>query len=99
MLQAFANSLRIPDLRKKILFTFAIIAVFRLGTFIPTPGIDGSNLAKFFDNLARSQGSTLFGIMSLFSGGAMHRMTIFALGIMPYISSSIIMQLLTVVVP
>lgn len=99
MLSAFANSLRIPDLRKKILFTFGIIAVFRLGTFIPTPGIDGANLAVFFDNLAKSQGGTLFGVMSLFSGGALHRMTIFALGIMPYISSSIIMQLLTVVIP
>jgi preprotein translocase subunit SecY len=99
MLQAFANTFKIPDLRKKILFTFGIIAVYRLGTFIPTPGIDGAKLAMFFENIARTQGGTLFGVMNLFSGGAMHRLTIFALGIMPYISSSIIMQLLTVVIP
>ncbi len=99
MLQAFANTFKIPDLRKKILITFGIIAVYRLGTFIPTPGIDGAKLSVFFDNLARSQGGTLFGVMNLFSGGAIHRLTIFALGIMPYISSSIIMQLLTVVIP
>ncbi len=99
MLQAFADTLKIPDLRKKLAITFAVIAVFRLGTFIPTPGIDGANLAKFFDNLARTQGGSLFGVMNLFSGGAIHRLTIFALGIMPYISSSIIMQLLTVVIP
>ncbi len=99
MLQAFANAFKIPDLRKKILITLAIIAVYRLGTYIPTPGIDGAKLAVFFDNLARTQGGTLFGVMNLFSGGAIHRLTIFALGIMPYISSSIIMQLLTVVIP
>ncbi|MGH7198499.1 MAG: preprotein translocase subunit SecY [Candidatus Omnitrophota bacterium] len=99
MLQAFANTFKIPDLRNKILFTFGIIAVYRLGTFIPTPGIDGAKLALFFENIARTQGGTLFGVMNLFSGGAMHRLTIFALGIMPYISSSIIMQLLTVVIP
>ncbi len=99
MLQAFADTFKIPDLRKKILITFAVIAVFRLGTFIPTPGIDGAKLAQFFDNLTRTQGSNLFGVMNLFSGGAIQRLTIFALGIMPYISSSIIMQLLTVVIP
>ena len=99
MLQAFADSLKIPDLRKRLLITFGIIAVYRLGTFIPTPGIDGTQLAQFFDNLARTQGNNLFGMMNLFSGGAIHRLTIFALGIMPYISSSIIMQLLTVVIP
>ena len=99
MLQAFANTFKIPDLRKKLLITFGIIAVYRFGTFIPTPGINGAKLAVFFDNLARTQGGTLFGVMNLFSGGAIHRLTIFALGIMPYISSSIIMQLLTVVIP
>lgn len=98
MLQAFANTFKIPDLRKKILITFGIIAVFRLGTYIPTPGIDGAKLSLFFANLEKGQG-TLFGVMNLFSGGAIHRLTIFALGIMPYISSSIIMQLLTVVIP
>ncbi len=99
MLRAFANTFKIPDLRNKIIVTFGIIAVYRLGTFIPTPGINGANLALFFDNLNRNQGGTLFGVMNLFSGGAVQRLTIFALGIMPYISSSIIMQLLTVVIP
>lgn len=99
MIQAFINTFKVPDLRKKILVTFAVIAVYRFGSFIPTPGIDGAKLAQFFENLARNQGGTLFGVMNLFSGGAMTRLTIFALGIMPYISSSIIMQLLTVVIP
>lgn len=99
MLRAFADTFKIPDLRRKILVTFFVIAVYRFGTFIPTPGIDGTKLALFFDNLAKSQGPNVFGVMNLFSGGALHRLTIFALGIMPYISSSIIMQLLTVVIP
>jgi len=75
------------------------MAVERLGAFIPTPGIDGAKLMQFFENIARTQGGTLFGIMNMFSGGAMERLTIFALGIMPYISASIILQLLTAVVP
>lgn len=99
MLRAFADTFKIPDLRKKILITFGILAVYRFGTFVPTPGINGAKLAMFFDNLTRTQGGNLFSIMNLFSGGAIHRLTIFALGIMPYISSSIIMQLLTVVIP
>ena len=76
-----------------------LIAVYRVGTYIPTPGVDGARLAVFFGNLARSQGGALFGIMNMFSGGAISRLTIFALGIMPYISSSIILQLLTAVIP
>ncbi|MBI4352605.1 MAG: preprotein translocase subunit SecY [Candidatus Omnitrophica bacterium] len=99
MLQAFVNSLKIQDLRRKILVTLGIIAFYRLGTYIPTPGVDGAKLALFFENLAKTQGGNLFGVMNLFSGGAVQRLTIFALGIMPYISSSIIMQLLTVVIP
>src|SRR3989338_4738795 len=99
MLEAFANTLKIPDLRKKILFTLGLVAVYRIGTYIPTPGVDGMKLAQFFSNLARSQGGALFGIMNMFSGGAISRLTIFALGIMPYISSSIILQLLTAVIP
>jgi len=90
---------KIPDLKRKILVTFGLIAVYRIGAFIPTPGIDGMKLAQFFDNIARTQGGTLFGLMNMFSGGAMRRLTIFALGIMPYISSSIILQLLTTVIP
>jgi len=99
MLHAFANIIKIPDLRKKIFFTLALIAVYRIGTYIPTPGIDGAKLAQFFANLAQSQGGALFGIMNMFSGGAISRLTIFALGIMPYISASIILQLLTAVIP
>ncbi|MFH1848146.1 MAG: preprotein translocase subunit SecY [Candidatus Omnitrophota bacterium] len=99
MLQSFANLTKIPDLRKKIFFTLGLLAVYRVGTYIPTPGIDGAKLSQFFDNIAKTQGGTLFGIMNLFSGGAISRLTIFALGIMPYISSSIILQLLTTVIP
>jgi len=99
MLSAFANTLKIPDLRKKILVTLGLIAVYRIGTYIPTPGIDGAKLAQFFAKLAETQGGALFGIMNMFSGGAISRLTIFALGIMPYISSSIILQLLTAVIP
>ncbi|HNX67951.1 MAG TPA: preprotein translocase subunit SecY [Candidatus Omnitrophota bacterium] len=97
MLQAFANILKIPDLRKKILFTFAIIAVYRIGTYVPTPGIDGVALARFFQQ--HMAGGTLLGFMGMFTGGALQKATIFALGIMPYISASIILQLLTVVIP
>ncbi|NQT32626.1 MAG: preprotein translocase subunit SecY [Candidatus Omnitrophica bacterium] len=99
MLEAITNIFKIPDLKKKILFTLGVVAVFRIGAFVPTPGIDGFKLAQFFDNMARTHGGTLFGIMNMFSGGAMRRLTIFALGIMPYISASIILQLLTTVVP
>ena len=99
MLEAIVNIFKVPDLKKKILFTLALIAVYRIGAFIPTPGIDGAKLAQFFDNIARTQGGTLFGLMNMFSGGAMKRLTIFALGIMPYISASIILQLLTTVIP
>lgn len=99
MLDALANLFKIPDLKKKILFTLGIMAIERMGTYVPTPGIDGAKLAQFFDSLAQTQGGTLFGIMNMFAGGAMSRLTIFALGIMPYISSSIILQLLTAVIP
>ena len=99
MLSAFVNIFKIPDLKKKILFTAAIIAVYRVGAFIPTPGVDGHALSQFFDNLSKSTGGTLFGIMNMFSGGAMRKLTVFALGIMPYISASIILQLLMTVIP
>jgi len=99
VISAFANLFKIPDLKKKILITAALIAVYRVGAFIPTPGIDGAKLALFFENMARTQGGTLFGMINMFSGGAIKRLTIFALGIMPYISASIILQLLTAVIP
>src|SRR5947208_9886644 len=94
-LDAVANVFRIPDLRKRVLFTLAMLAVYRLGGHIPTPGIDTHRLQAFFE---QNQG-TLFGFIDLFSGGMFRRLTIFALGIMPYITASIILQLLTVVVP
>jgi preprotein translocase subunit SecY len=99
MLKAYANIFKVPDLRDKVLFTLMIIAIYRVGAYIPTPGIDGSALARFFQSIARTPGGTLFGIMGMFSGGALQKATIFALGIMPYISASIIIQLLTVVIP
>ncbi|MFC1646183.1 preprotein translocase subunit SecY, partial [Candidatus Omnitrophota bacterium] len=79
--------------------TLGMLIIYRMGCYIPTPGIDGAALSEFFNRIAQTQGGTLFGIMNMFSGGAMNRMTIFALGIMPYISCSIIIQLLTAVIP
>lgn len=99
MLSALVNSFKIPDLKRRLIITGLLIAVYRIGCYIPTPGIDGAALAEFFNRIAKTQGGTLFGIINMFSGGAMERLTIFALGIMPYISSSIILQLLTAVVP
>lgn len=99
MIQAFANIFKIPELRKKVLFTLLIIVIYRIGTYVPTPGIDGTALARFFQSISRTSGGQLFGIMGMFSGGALQKATIFALGIMPYISASIILQLLTVVIP
>ena len=95
MIEGFQNATKIAELRKRIFFTFAMLAIYRVGVAIPTPGIDGQALANFFEQ-ARN---TVFGLVNLFSGGALERFSIFALGIMPYISSSIILQLLTVVLP
>ena len=93
--QAFANMFRIPDLRKRVLFTLALLAVYRVGAHIPTPGINTDLLQQFFE---QGRGSVL-GLIDLFSGGNFRRLTIFALGIMPYITASIILQLMTVVWP
>jgi preprotein translocase subunit SecY len=95
VIEGFQNAFRIPELKKRILFTLALLAVYRIGAHIPTPGIDSQALAAFFQ---QTQG-TLLGFFDMFSGGALSRLTIFALGIMPYISASIILELLTVVVP
>ena len=96
MLRAFVNAFKVPDLRKKILFTLFIIAVYRLGSHVPVPVVD---IGKLQDALtAQGQGGFL-AFIDLFSGGALTRMAVFGLGIMPYITSSIIMQLLTVVIP
>ncbi len=95
MLDTFQNIFKIPELKKRVLFALGMLAVYRIGCHIPTPGIDGQALAHFFK---QAQG-TLLGMFDMFSGGALEKLTVFALGIMPYISSSIIFQLLTVVVP
>lgn len=89
------NAANIPELRRRVLFTLIMLAVYRIGVQIPTPGINGEALSAFFSQNA----STLFGMFNMFSGGALENFSIFALGIMPYISASIIIQLLTVVIP
>lgn len=99
MLRAYANIFKVPELTRKVLFTLAIIVVYRIGAYVPTPGIDGHALSRFFQSVSQTPGGTLFGIMGMFSGGALQKATIFALGIMPYVSASIILQLLTVVFP
>src|ERR1700758_5006833 len=93
MFEKFANIFRIPDLRKRVFFTLGLLAVYRLGAFIPTPGINADALAQFFN----SNSGSFLGLADLFTGGNLRRLTIFALGIMPYIPASIIFQLLTVI--
>ena len=93
MFEKFANIFRIPDLRKRVLFTLAMLAVYRLGGHIPTPGVNTAALEQFFN----SQSGSSLGLVDMFSGGNLRRLTVFALGIMPYITASIIFQLLTVV--
>lgn len=95
MYESIANVLRAPELRGRILFTLAMLAIFRLGIFIPAPGVDRTALAEFF---ASNQG-TLLGLYDMFSGGALEQFSVFVLGIMPYISASIIMQILGVMLP
>ncbi|MBV8072132.1 MAG: preprotein translocase subunit SecY [Acidobacteriaceae bacterium] len=95
-LEALANVFRIPDLRKRVLFTLGLLAVYRVGAFIPTPGIDTDRFQQFFTH---SAAGGFLGYFDLFRGGMLRRMTIFALGITPYITASIILQLLTVVIP
>ena len=95
MLEGFSNAGRIPELRRRLLFTFGMLAVYRAVVVIPTPGIDGKALAEFFDQMRDS----VLGFVNLLSGGALEQFSIAALGIMPYISASIILQLMTVVIP
>lgn len=95
VLKAFQNVFKIPELKSRVLFTLALLTVYRIGAHIPTPGINGEELSKFLTE----KGGAIMGFFDMFSGGALSRVTIFALGIMPYISASIILQLLTVVIP
>ncbi|MBI2242534.1 MAG: preprotein translocase subunit SecY [Nocardioides sp.] len=99
MLSAFANAFRTPDLRRKLLFVMLIIAVFRLGSQVPTPGVDVGNVQSCVDIASEGSNADLYSLVNMFSGGALLQLTIFALGIMPYITASIILQLLVVVIP
>ncbi|MGX2996750.1 preprotein translocase subunit SecY [Streptomyces sp. JNUCC 64] len=97
MLSAFSRAFKTPDLRKKLLFTLGIIVIYRIGTHVPIPGVNYENVQFCVDQAKTSQG--LFGLVNMLSGGALLQITVFALGIMPYITASIILQLLTVVIP
>ena len=95
MFSWLANAWRVPELRKRVLFTAFILAVYRLGSWMPAPGVNSSQIQNYFNG----QGGTILNLLSVFSGGALSRFAIFALGIMPYVTASIILQLLTVVIP
>jgi preprotein translocase subunit SecY len=90
-----ANAWRVPELRHRVLFTAMILAIYRLGSWVPAPGVDSETIKSYFEG----QGGTILGLLNLFSGGALSQFSIFALGIMPYITASIILQLMTVVIP
>ena len=98
MLTGFLRAFRTPDLRRKLLFTVFIIGIFRLGASLPTPGISEKNV-NFCTGLAAQSGGSVYQLVNLFSGGALLKLSVFALGIMPYITASIILQLLAVVIP
>src|SRR6266536_3497300 len=95
MFSWLANAWRVPELRRRVIFTFAILACYRLGSWIPAPGVDSQTIQDYFNG----RGGTILGLLSVFSGGALSRFALFALGIMPYVTASIILQLMTVVVP
>jgi preprotein translocase subunit SecY len=97
MFSWLTNAWRVPELRRRVIFTAVILALYRLGSWIPAPGIDSQSIQTFFNTGGRGQG--VFGLLNTFSGSALSRFSIFALGIMPYITASIILQLMTVVVP
>ena len=100
MVSAFLNSVKIPELRRRILFTLAVIVIVRLGAAITTPGVNQAVLQEWFRNaLTEKSGGSVAALFNLFSGGALENCAIFSLGIMPYISASIMMQLLTAVIP
>jgi preprotein translocase subunit SecY len=90
-----ANAWRVPELRRRVLFTALILALYRLGSWLPAPGVDSQTIKDYFSN----QGGTVLGLLNVFSGGALSQFSLFALGIMPYVTASIILQLLTVVIP
>src|SRR4051794_33087076 len=99
VLTAFTRAFRTPDLRKKLVFTLFIIGAFRLGAQLPTPGVNVQNVRTCINAASQGAQANVYGLVNLFSGGALLKLSIFALGIMPYITASIILQLLTVVIP
>ena len=99
MLSAFVNAFKTPDLRRKLLFVLFIIVLFRLGSTMPAPGIDVANVQQCIQQASQGENNSLFALINVFSGGALLQLTVFALGIMPYITASIILQLLVVVIP
>src|SRR5579864_5577567 len=95
MLAWLANIVRVPELRRRLLFTALVLTVYRLGSWVPTPGVDPTAVSNFL----RSNGSTIFGLLNLLSGSSLSRLSLFALGIVPYVTASIVVQLLAAVVP
>src|SRR5213076_3238146 len=95
MFSWLTNAWRVPELRRRVLFTALILAVYRLGSWLPAPGVNSDQISQYFNG----KGGTVLGLLNLFSGSALSRFSIFALGIMPYVTASIILQLLTVVIP
>ena len=95
MFSWLTNAWRVPELRHRVLFTALILALYRLGSWIPAPGVDSEAINQYFEG----RGGTILGLLNLFSGGALSQFAVFALGIMPYVTASIILQLLTVVIP
>src|SRR3990167_549345 len=94
LLSGLVNAWKIPELRRKLIFTLAILAVYEVGIFIPVPGINGKELGRIFDEIAATSGGGLLNLLDMFTGGALSHATIFALGIMPYISATIIVETL-----
>src|SRR3954447_26489506 len=95
MFSWLANAWRVPELRRRVLFTALVLALYRLGSWIPAPRVGSAQIKQYFSG----QGSTILGLLNIFSGGALSQFSLFALGIMPYVTASIILQLLTVVIP
>ncbi|MCR4425413.1 MAG: preprotein translocase subunit SecY, partial [Firmicutes bacterium] len=99
MIAAVVNAFRVPDLRKKILYTAFLLFIYRLGSFIPVPGVDASRVVAEFERAAGAAGAGLLSLLDMFAGGALSRFTVFALNVGPYITASIVMELLKVVIP
>src|ERR671929_427162 len=95
MFSWLSNAWRVPELRRRVMFTGLVLALYRLGSWIPAPGVNSDQIKTYFSN----KGGTILGLLNTFSGGALSQFSLFALGIMPYVTASIILQLLTVVVP